>query len=230
VRGTCAIALTLGALVACDEQPATPLPKDAGSSHTGMSQGHDAGGTGGAPEKDSGTPPTSMPQHDAGPPTLTSPDPVCSLAVGAECDGAEDCALGEVCCGTLEELVPTYQSISCQKHCDPPRSFEICHAGDKCRDGSECRRSSIIPHEFIGVCFDVPNRSDEPVGKAIKHEIACGPETCEFGTQKCCLNAKVTFGTPPAADPPYCAPLSANCLCDEKPPARSDAGGETDGG
>jgi hypothetical protein len=174
----------------------------------------------------------SMPQLDAMIPPLlpSSPDPVCSLAVGARCDGSEDCASGEVCCGTLAELVPTYESISCQKECAAPRSFEICHAGTKCRDGSTCRRSSIIPHEFIVVCFDIPNRSDEPVGKAIKQEIACGPDTCEYGKEQCCLNAKVTFGSPPAAEPAYCAPLDAQCLCDDEPPPRPDAGDEVDGG
>lgn len=232
VRETCAFALLLGALAACDEQPAPPQAHDAGSGgHAGMSHDRDAGGSGGSPVKDSGTPPMSTPKPDAMTPLLpSSPDPVCSLAVGAECDGAEDCASGEVCCGTLADLVPTYETIRCQKQCDPPRSFEICHADTKCRDGSQCRRSSIIPHEFIGVCFDVTTRSDQPVGKPIKDEIACGPETCELGKQKCCLNAKVTFATPPTPDPPYCAPLSADCLCDEKPPARPDAGDEIDGG
>jgi hypothetical protein len=228
--------LLLSAIAGCDEQPSTPQEHDSGSSHNGVSHGHeDAGGSGGSQVHDSGPPPMSTPNPDASPPPPpppppSSPDPVCSLEVGAECDGAEDCGNGEVCCGTLKELVPTYETIKCQKQCDPPRSFEICHAGVKCRDGSECRRSSIIPHDFIGVCFDVPNRSDEPIGKPIAKEIACGPTPCEFGTEKCCLNAKVTFVTPPAAEPPYCAPLSADCLCDEKPPPRRDAGDETDGG
>jgi len=224
----------MSALVACDEQPSPSREHDAGSADTGMSKAHEdaGGGTGGSQATDSGMPPMSTtPKPDAGPPVMPpSPDPVCSLAVGAECDGAEDCDKGEVCCGKLADLVPTYESIKCQKQCAPPQSFEICHAGDKCRDGSECRRSSIIPHEFIGVCFDVPNRSDQPIGKPMENEIACGKSTCHVGTEKCCLNAKVTFATPPAADPPYCAPLSAHCLCDEKPPPRPDAGDETDGG
>jgi hypothetical protein len=228
VREKYAVALLLYAVAACDQQPAPPQSQDDGGTHHSSSRGHDGGMPKGSKPSDAGSP--TMMRMDAMVPLLpSSSGPICSLQVGAECDGTEDCPKGEVCCGKLADLVPWYETISCQKSCPLPQSYEICHAGTKCRDGSQCRRSVIIPHEFIGIC-SIAGRDEKPTGDALKGEVACGPTTCQVGTQKCCLNAKVTFSSPPMAEPAYCAPLSAGCLCDEMPPLQSDAGDETDGG
>jgi hypothetical protein len=226
-------ASALCALAACDntQLPSTSAPprQDAGPRPSQP------------PAKDSGAPPKSVAPDASPPPPVdvdafiaTLPDSFCSLEVGAECDGVEDCATGKVCCGLLAPGLPKYFLIRCMETCDSLNpltpGYELCHVGDTCRNGSACSRSSLIPQEFIGVCFD-NGRTDKPTGKPRKGEINCGDETCKVGTEQCCLRADLPLGSTPVAEAPYCQPLGDDCKCKVDPPKPGHGGGsENDAG
>ena len=50
------------------------------------------------------------------------------------CDGAEDCASGQSCCGVQTEYGWT---LSCQSSCGVTDE-ELCHPGDTCKSGGTC--------------------------------------------------------------------------------------------
>lgn len=153
------------------------------------------------------------------------PDSVCALAVGAQCDGSEDCAQGETCCGRFEPALVAYTSIACRSECSDRNDIELCHAGEPCANGEAvCRTSLIIPHDFIGVCAR-PESAVAPVtGTAVAGEVTCGATSCAVGSEKCCLRARYDFRTMSIdALEPYCAELDANCSCNHVP-AMPDAG------
>lgn len=154
------------------------------------------------------------------------PDRACALAVGAQCDGDEDCAEGETCCGIFDSLRFTYALIECRSDCEGPTRYKLCHPGEACPNPQHvCRRSQIVPHDFIHVCFDqigdeVPSAGSE----AVAGEVACGSDSCDVGEQKCCLSAWFNFdGSGLEALEPYCAALSDRCLCSDQPPPAFDA-------
>jgi hypothetical protein len=234
VRAVCVIASALCALAGCDN---TRLP-------TPPSAHSDGGHTTPAHHADASKPPSSGSDHDASaspnasfdamlPQLPMLPDHVCALWVGAECDGSEDCPTGSVCCGELVPGLPTYRSISCRTSCDAPLAYELCHiGGEPCSDGSMCSRSTIIPQEFIGVCLNLPDRSDKPTGKSIRGRIECGASTCRVGAEKCCLRSELSAaGGLPQALAPFCQPVDAFCYCeDEALPITQDGGRDNDGG
>ncbi|MBN1656311.1 MAG: hypothetical protein JXA30_21255 [Deltaproteobacteria bacterium] len=96
--------------------------------------------------------------------TTDSGKKTCSLLLGVECDGDEDCPNGEVCCGTYRstQATPGYTSIDCQPTCGfdynfvsdadddagmqdlpdveemPDMMFKLCHKGEDCSvEGSD---------------------------------------------------------------------------------------------
>ena len=156
----------------------------------------------------------------------SSSDPVCSLHVGAECDGAEDCPTGQVCCAKLSTTAPTYESISCRTSCEQPSAYQLCHPGnDSCPAGSQCRSSYIIPYDFIAVCASFSAGSEVLTGRSIAGEIQCGDTTCRAGSEKCCLRASVKFGASLQTLPLYCARLDDDCDCNDEPVHRDEDGG-----
>jgi hypothetical protein len=157
------------------------------------------------------------------------PDSVCSLAVGAWCDGKEDCAQGQTCCGRFEPVRFMYTSIGCKASCDGSNDFELCHPGESCtREGTECRSSLIIPHAFIGVCAGPESSLPVVTGASVAGKIACGGATCDVGVEQCCLRSRYDFRTMGvSALEPYCAPPDHRCSCNHEP---VDAGSSSDGG
>jgi hypothetical protein len=144
---------------------------------------------------------------------------LCVLHVGARCDGPEDCPGGQTCCAQFEALSYGYRSIQCQDSCDAVDQFELCHPGQVCDDPSQvCRRSVLVPHDFITVCADAAPVPTDTTSAAIDDEVLCGESSCRAGSEQCCLRATFDFATMMStALPPYCAPLSSGCQCDDQP-------------
>jgi hypothetical protein len=161
---------------------------------------------------------------------LLLPDSVCSLRVGATCDGAEDCEHGRVCCGEFDARFVTYRKIGCKESCSAQDEFEFCHAGDSCRPGLVCRRSLIAPFDFIGVCVVPPMQAKpEPVeGPSVAGEITCGAERCDTRSEQCCLRTRISAANPQEALTPFCTERGASCDCNQVPPDGQDAGGPGD--
>ncbi len=155
----------------------------------------------------------------------------CALAVGAECDGREDCTSGQRCCARFNAMTFSYDNIRCEGSCRGPTRFEVCHVGgddgepDCVEPGYVCRPSLIARFDFVSVC--APRLASEPEieNRGEPGSIACGGESCEVGAEQCCLRATFDFSRPtPQFLPPYCAPLArgrAACGCDVGP---QDAG------
>lgn len=223
IRGVAVIACMLGA---CDTS--TDLPSDAGNPSQGRGAGRDDAMV--ANPRDA-APPS---QRDAMPPVVVFPPPqlpdsVCALAVGAECDGAEDCGSGQVCCGEFDPATFSYERIACADRCDGSNSFEFCHEGERCgTSGLVCRRSLIIPYDFVGVCAMPAEPARDLRGEAVSGQIACGAQTCDVGAEKCCLRARFDFARRAAmALEPHCAPIDYQCACDAAPEPQ-DAGSESE--
>jgi hypothetical protein len=157
-------------------------------------------------------------------PPIVVPSSICALSVGAECDGAEDCGDGQVCCGEFEPERFRYTRIACADRCEGLNSFALCHAGESCSvAGQVCRRSLIIPFDFIGVCAPPIEAPALASVAAVPDVIACGQRTCEAGVSKCCLRTRFDFAPRlPVALEPYCAPLDDSCGCDHVPPPITD--------
>jgi hypothetical protein len=167
--------------------------------------------------------------------TFPLPETQCALAVGAECDGREDCANDEICCGRYEPLFFMYTSIRCRPRCDSSDDIEFCHPGDTCsRAGTVCRPSLIIPYDFVGVCARPEENLPALLGTAVAGEVACGDTRCSAGSEKCCLRSRYDFREMRLdALEPYCAPLDHTCNCRHDPgpvDAGVPDGGEGDGG
>lgn len=137
----------------------------------------------------------------------------CTMLVGAECDGDEDCSGDDVCCGVYTGT--GYSSIDCQAECSTG-NVRLCHYGESCEadDGStyDCASSGFLPASF-GVCVASLGAATEESNSAIAGEINCGDSICGEG-EKCCLRG--------SSRDPYCADLEDECLCDEM--SEDDAG------
>jgi hypothetical protein len=159
---------------------------------------------------------------------------VCALRVGAECDGPEDCASGSTCCARFSRTTYSYTEIACSSSCDAVDDYELCHPGQMCVFPRTCRRSLIVPHDFITVCAEPALVPTQTTSTALSGEIVCGDDRCAAGAEHCCLRNQFDFGTMMSTPlPPFCAPLGSECACDTEPPdvppADLDAGHE-DGG
>jgi hypothetical protein len=238
-RAVCRVigaALVLMVLSACNRQDAIDArPADAGA-RPGPSDS-DAG----AEPIDAARPPVDASGLDAAAgrparPPLILPNTQCALAVGAECDGREDCPIGQTCCGHYEPVFFTYSSIECRSRCDDSNDIEFCHPGQTCmRAGHVCRASLIIPYDFIGVCA-LPSSSVPPLkGEAVAGDVACADASCSAASEQCCLRSRYDFNAMSlSALEPYCAPLEHTCSCDHDPTPPDagvpDAGGDEDAG
>jgi hypothetical protein len=144
----------------------------------------------------------------------------CALRVGASCDGSEDCADGQRCCAQFQRLSYSYTRIACSDTCEGPDQFELCHPGDSCLDeASVCRRSLIVPHDFINVCASPAAVPEQSASVALEGEVVCGEDTCVAGDEVCCLRTSFDFATmvlTPGV--PYCAPAGSACDCGDSPP------------
>jgi len=213
--------------LACDA-PARAPRSDGPDSGAGSSQpSGSSGGTHAEPPQDAGrTTPDASLQVLPPLPALS----VCALHVGAECDGPEDCADGESCCGQFDRATYSYSSIACRASCAPPDQFELCHPGQACAvAGQVCRRSVLIPHAFVTVCADPAAVPDDTTSERVAGKIACGDSQCDVGTEQCCLRASFDFSVMMSeALPPYCSNVGAPCGCTTRPDA--DAGVVRDGG
>lgn len=69
------------------------------------------------------------------------------------CDGPEDCADGQVCCGTLSGG-SSYTEFTCAASCDSQGQQRIaCHQQDpECESGLECANSQLLTN--IQICID----------------------------------------------------------------------------
>jgi len=60
------------------------------------------------------------------------------------CDGAEDCASGESCCGVQSEFGWV---LACQSSCAGANE-ELCHPGDTCKNGGTCVSAYGVNYDF----------------------------------------------------------------------------------
>jgi hypothetical protein len=228
--------LAFGAAVlsACARAGDTPLPDAAsGSSHPASNP--DAGTHG----QDSGAPSGSStlfnPFFDGGfVPVAVVQVPECSLAVGAECDGNEDCGHKQVCCGHFDQLTFSYTSIGCESTCAGADDFQLCHSDDVCAAGTVCRPSLILPYDFIRVCATPIQGQGPSTDRDVADEVACGARNCKGGQEQCCLTAHFDRSAPyptPVAEEPYCAPRGDDCVCHhQSSDANSGPAGDGDDG
>ena len=72
----------------------------------------------------------------------------------AFCDGPEDCADGEVCCGTLAQSGAGYDSFVCATQCMSTGNQRVaCHADEtECPAGDICANSQLLTN--VQVCID----------------------------------------------------------------------------
>ena len=146
---------------------------------------------------------------------------LCVLHVGASCDGPEDCASGQQCCAQFERTSYSYTRIECADSCANADQYELCHPGQQCEtSGYVCRRSVIVPHDFIHVCASpapVPPPPAGPAGVPLEGEVVCGDGTCRAGDEVCCLRSQFDFATM-KLNPlqPYCAPEGSACECTDE--------------
>jgi hypothetical protein len=216
-------------------------PREAPDSSSGAPRSIDMPDSSSAPQSDAATvPDASSTQRDAAPPmagaaSLPPRDgglsfgaaKVCSLSVGAPCDGPEDCPLPQSCCATFDPVLFRYTDISCQRSCTGINEFELCHPERGCRDaGDECRRSSIVPHDFITVCAQAARVPTETTSREVVGAVLCGSDQCKVGSEQCCLRSEFDFSTLMSTPlEPYCAPLGAACDCAARPPLGADDDG-----
>ena len=62
-----------------------------------------------------------------------------------KCDGAEDCASGQSCCGTQSEFGGW--ALACQSSCGSTTE-ELCHPGDTCKNGGTCVSAYGVNNDF----------------------------------------------------------------------------------
>lgn len=75
--------------------------------------------------------------------------------VEVHCDGPEDCAQGEVCCGTLEYEDgggAHYTAFSCAAQCGKQQNLACHEHGQLCPSGLLCTDSQLIPN--VQICVD----------------------------------------------------------------------------
>jgi hypothetical protein len=158
------------------------------------------------------------------------------MSVAAECDGREDCDEG-VCCAEFSPTSVRYERIACSTDCTSATQFALCHPGERCsaNESLVCRRSLILPFEFLGVCAAPSNIVGPPSGPASSGEITCGDETCEVGRERCCLRASFDFRTQSGGPlEPTCVGMDEPCNCDTEvgidSPDEVDSGADNDAG
>jgi len=84
----------------------------------------------------------------------TCPFAECDV-VEVHCDGPEDCAEGEVCCGTLEFEdggAAHYSEFSCAAKCTEQQNLACHEHGQICPSGLLCADSQLIPN--VQICID----------------------------------------------------------------------------
>jgi len=145
---------------------------------------------------------------------------VCTLAVGATCDGPEDCPDPQACCAVFDSLRFSYVRIGCSLTCEGPDHLELCHPQQGCRvPGAICRRSAIVPHDFITVCAGAAPVPSATTSESIDDVVVCGAERCRAADQQCCLRSQFDFGSLMSTPlEPYCAPSGSECSCDSTAP------------
>jgi hypothetical protein len=72
----------------------------------------------------------------------------------ARCDGPEDCADGQVCCGTLANNGMGYQAFVCASSCMANGNQRVaCHGEETpCPSGLICANSQLLTN--VQVCID----------------------------------------------------------------------------
>ena len=77
----------------------------------------------------------------------------CSV-MEASCDGPEDCAMGQVCCGTLNSSGAGYDVFECATQCDNQgMQREACHQNmTECPGSLVCANSQLLTN--LQVCID----------------------------------------------------------------------------
>jgi len=70
------------------------------------------------------------------------------------CDGPEDCAMGQVCCGTLAQNGSGYDDFACAVQCQATGQQRVaCHEGETmCPNGLTCANSQLLTN--VQICID----------------------------------------------------------------------------
>lgn len=174
----------------------------------------------------------SVPIIDASFMAPASDGGACSNALGVQCDGAEDCPSGQVCCGTFSQASFGYTSMVCAETCDAESQRVLCHPGDTCDNPDYvCRASQLLPFSFLSICAAPTTMVGEATGRSAVDQIVCGEGTCDAATEQCCLRSGIDFAAMRLSTlEPVCLPLSTDCTCDsEGETPAMDAGPAGDG-
>lgn len=150
------------------------------------------------------------------------PDNMCTRIMEVTCDGAEDCADGQLCCG---QYAGGYRRTTCAADCvqeeiDQGGTWaQICHPGDTCVDpagmGYACLASAMLLPEFLLRCramgtepVSAGNTEAGMINCGLSEESADGTfrrQTCGIG-EKCCISYPGEVARCVAAD--------GTCPCD----------------
>ncbi len=78
---------------------------------------------------------------------VTCPEPSTQI----ECDSAEDCGAGKVCCGDKASVGNYYNDITCKSSCSGNGDVRFCNPASpaaSCPAGKACRQSAILPNYY----------------------------------------------------------------------------------
>ncbi len=136
--------------------------------------------------------------------TVTPPGSACTLTFEAPCDGPEDCATGEVCCGRFTGSV--YDQFECSSDCDTSGTsfFEMCHSDADCTNPLNMCGATTAAGALPDYLFRCFSSIDGPPTTTAGPGVECGGTVCATG-EVCCV-------TDP--QPPECVAAGA-CACDE---------------
>jgi hypothetical protein len=149
----------------------------------------------------------------------------CIAVTPLTCDGPEDCQGGQSCCGLYSG--GGYTQFTCMPSCADAGTpdggglalwFEMCHAGQTCKDTTQsCLSSTYLPSSLYR-CYTTgsPPPSTATGGPGVN----CGATTCAAG-EECCLREP---------HDPYCAPAGSACSCTGPADAGSSGDAALDGG
>jgi hypothetical protein len=78
---------------------------------------------------------------------VTCPEPSTQI----ECDSAEDCGSGKVCCGDKATIGNYYNDVTCRTSCTNNGDVRFCNPASpaaSCPAGKACRQSAILPNYY----------------------------------------------------------------------------------
>lgn len=158
----------------------------------------------------------------------------CYVIVEAECDGPEDCAEGQSCCGIINGGSLAYESLGCQDTCDSANGgTRLCHPDPEfvatdggvpapgcATQGHICRRSIVLPAYMTICAAPLDLAPTELVGTSVAEgEVRCGSDdVCGVGERCCMLGGWDATTRAQVQREGKCVAGDQPCACEETSP------------